>query len=64
MIEYTYFEVFLIVAFFVVLGYALKYHEEAKTAARFIKAMLDEPKLYDKLKNEHDAFMKEMRNAD
>lgn len=64
MIEYTYFEVFLIIAFFVVLGYALKYHGEVKMSRRFIKAMLDEPKLYNKIKNEHDAFMKEMRNAD
>lgn len=64
MIEYTYFEVFLIVAFFVVLGYALKYHEEAKSAKRFIKILLDEPELYAKVKKEHDAFVKELRNAD
>lgn len=64
MIEYTYFEVFLMVAFFVVLGFAFKYHEEAKMAKRFIKAMLDEPKVYDEVKKAHDLHVKEMRNAD
>lgn len=64
MIEYTYFEVFLMVAFFVVLGYALKYHEEAKSVKRFIKILLDEPEVYAKVKKEHDAFVKGLRNAD
>lgn len=64
MIEYTYFEIFLMCAFFVVLGYALKYHEEAKSAKRFIKILLDEPEMYERIKKEHDTFMEEMRNAD
>lgn len=64
MIEYTYFEVFLMCAFFVALGYALKYREEARGAKRFIKILLDEPEVYAKIKKEHDAFVKELRNAD
>ena len=63
MIEYTYFEVFLICAFFVALGYALKYREEATGAKRFIKALLSHDELYAKVKKEHDEFMKETRNA-
>lgn len=64
MIEYTYFEVFLMCAFFVALGYALKYYEEAKTAKRFIKALLQHDELYAKMKKEHDDYVKELRNAD
>lgn len=64
MIEYTYFEIFLICAFFIALGYALKYREEAIAAKRFIKAILADKILYDKIKNEHDIFMKELKNAD
>jgi hypothetical protein len=64
MIEYTYFELFLMGAFFVTLGYALKYREEAIATKRFIKAILADKILYDKIKSEHDTFMKELRNAD
>lgn len=63
MIEYTYFEVFLIVAFFVALGYAFKYYEEAKTAKRFIKALLQHDELYAKMKKDHDDFVKGIKNA-
>lgn len=63
MIQYTYFELFLICAFFIALGYALKYREEAIGAKRFIKILLDEPEVYTKIKKEHDDFMKETRNA-
>jgi hypothetical protein len=64
MIEYTYFEVFLLCAFFIVLGYAFKYHEEAKTAKLIVRAMLQDKSVYDRMKNDHDTFMKELRNAD
>jgi len=64
MIEYTYFEIFLICAFFIALGYALKYREEAKTTKHVLKAMLQDKSVYDRLKNDHDTFMKEIRNAD
>lgn len=64
MIEYTYFELFLMVAFFIALGFALKYREEASSAKKFIKILLQEPDVYAKIKKEHDNFMKEIRNAD
>ena len=64
MIEYTYFEIFLICAFFVVLGYALKYREEAMGTKRLLKAMLSDRAVYDRIKGDHDTFMKELRNAD
>ena len=64
MIEYTYFEVFLLCAFFIALGYAFKYHEEAKTAKLIVRAMLQDKSVYDRMKNDHDTFMKELRNAD
>lgn len=64
MIEYTYFEIFLLCAFFIVLGYAFKYHEEAKTAKHVLRAMLQDKSVYDRMKNDHDTFMKELRNAD
>lgn len=64
MIEYTYFEIFLLCAFFIVLGYALKHHEEAKTAKLIVRAMLQDKSVYDRMKNDHDTFMKELRNAD
>ena len=64
MSEYTYFEIFLMCAFFVTLGYALKFREEAKGAKRFIKILLNEPEFYARAKKEHDAFAKEFRNAD
>ena len=64
MIEYTYFEIFLLCAFFIALGYAFKYHEEAKTAKLIVRAMLQDKSVYDRMKNDHDTFMKELRNAD
>lgn len=64
MIEYTYFEIFLMCAFFIALGYALKYREETITAKRFLKALLNEPEIYARVKKEHDDFMKELKNAD
>ena len=64
MIEYTYFEVFLLCAFFIAMGYAFKYHEEAKTAKLIVRAMLQDKSVYDRMKNDHDTFIKELRNAD
>ena len=64
MIEYTYFEIFLICAFFIALGYALKYREESTMGKRMIRAMLNDRDIYDRMKNDHDSFMKELRNAD
>lgn len=64
MIEYTYFEIFLICAFFIALGYALKYREESIMGKRMIRAMLNDRDIYDRMKNDHDSFMKELRNAD
>lgn len=64
MIEYTYFEIFLICAFFIALGYALKYREESITTKRVIRAMLQDQSIYNRMKNDHDTFIKELRNAD
>ena len=64
MIEYTYFEIFLLCAFFIALGYAFKYHEEAKTAKLIVRAMLQDKSVYDRMKNDHDTFIEELRNAD
>lgn len=64
MIEYTYFEIFLICAFFIALGYAFKYREETKMAKHLLKAMLKDKSVYDRMKNDHDTFIKELRNAD
>lgn len=64
MIEYTYFEIFLICAFFITLGFALKYREESIGTRRLLKAMLSDRTVYDKIKADHDTFMKEFRNAD
>lgn len=64
MIEYTYFEIFLICAFFIALGFALKYREESIGAKRLLKAMLKDRAIYDKIKADHDTFMKGLRNAD
>ena len=63
MIEYTYFEIFLMCAFFVALGYALKYREESLSARKFIRALVNEPELYAKFKKDHDDFVKEIKNA-
>ena len=64
MIEYTYFEIFLICAFFIALGYALKYREEYSSAKLLIRAMLSDRTMYDRMKADHDMFIKELRNAD
>ena len=64
MIEYTYLEIFLFCAFVLVLGFAFKYHEEAKTAKHVLKAMLRDQSIYDRMKADHDTFMKELKNAD
>lgn len=64
MIEYTYFEIFLICAFFITLGFALKYREESIGVKKLLKAMLSDRAVYDRIKGDHDAFMKELRNAD
>ena len=63
MIEYTYFELFLICAFFIVLGFALKYHEEAKSAKRFIKILIEQPDVYSKVRKDYDDFVKGAKNA-
>ena len=59
MIEYTYLEIFLFCAFFVALGYAFKYHEEAKMTKHVLKAMLTDRNIYDKMKADLDAFVKD-----
>jgi hypothetical protein len=64
MIEYTYLEIFLFCAFFAALGFAFKYHEEAKTGKQVIRAMLRDKTMYDRMKDDHDTFMKELENAD
>lgn len=64
MIEYTYFEIFLLCAFFIALGYAFKYYEDAKTAKLILRAMLNDKAVYDRMKDDHDTFMKELKNAD
>jgi hypothetical protein len=64
MIEYTYLEIFLFCAFVLALGYALKYREEYSSAKLLIRAMLSDRDIYDRMKNDHDTFMKELRNAD
>jgi hypothetical protein len=64
MIEYTYFEIFLICAFFIALGYSLKYHEEAKMAKNVLKAMLRDKSINDRMKADHDTFIEELKNAD
>lgn len=64
MIEYTYFEIFLICAFFVAMGFAFNYHEEARTAKHILKTMLRDRSVYDRMKRDHDTFMEELKNAD
>jgi hypothetical protein len=64
MIEYTYLEIFLFCAFFVALGYAFKYREEASTGKQVIRAMLRDKSIYDSMKSDHDTFIKELKNAD
>ena len=64
MIEYTYLEIFLFCAFFAALGFAFKYHEEAKTSKQVIRAMLRDQSIYDRMKRDHDTFIEELKNAD
>jgi hypothetical protein len=64
MIEYTYLEIFLFCAFFAALGFAFKYHEEAKTGKHVIRAMLRDQSIYDRMKADHDTFIEELKNAD
>lgn len=63
MIEYTYFELFLMCAFFIALGFALKYREESLTGKKFVKMLIENEKVYMKVKTEYNTFM-EARNAD
>jgi hypothetical protein len=64
MIEYTYLEISLFCAFVLALGFALKYREESIMGKQVIKAMLDDPETYNRFKDKHDTFIKELRNAD
>ena len=64
MIEYTYFEIFLLCAFFIALGYALKYREESHTAKRFVKMLIEDEQIYKRVHSEYTTFTKELRNAD
>lgn len=63
MIEYTYFELFLMCAFFIALGFALKYREESIKGKHFVKMLVENDKVYAKVKAEYNSF-KEMRHAD
>jgi hypothetical protein len=62
MIEYTYLEIFLFCAFVLVLGYAFKYHEERNDAKRFIRAMLNDRAMYDRVKADHDMFIEGLKS--
>lgn len=63
MIEYTYFEVVLMVAFFIALGYAFKFREEAIGAKRFLKLLIEDETTYKRVKRSFDETMEEMKNA-
>jgi hypothetical protein len=62
MIEYTYLEIVLFCAFVVVLGYAFKYREESVSAKSFIRAMLKDRAMYDRVKEDHDSFMEGLKS--
>ena len=62
MIEYTYLEIVLFCAFVVVLGYAFKYHEESVSAKHFIRAMLKDRAMYDRVKEDHDSLMEGLKS--
>ena len=62
MIEYTYLEIFLFCAFVVVLGYAFKYREESVSAKHFIRAMLNDRAMYDRVKADHDMFIEGLKS--
>jgi len=64
MIEYTYFELFLMLCCFVLGGFVTKYREEARSSQTLVRAMLKDEAVYRRIKSDHDTFMKEMRNAD
>lgn len=63
MIEYTYFELFLLCAFFVVLAYMFKFREESRMHKKFIRVLLSEPALYEKVRADLIEAEKEIRNA-
>jgi hypothetical protein len=64
MIEYTYLEIFLFCAFFVALGFALKYREESIMGKQVIIAMIEDQSIFNRMKDNHDATTKELENAD
>ena len=63
MIEYTYFELFLLCAFFVVLAYMFKFREESRSHRKFISIILSDPDLYNKIRTDLVEAEKEIRNA-
>jgi hypothetical protein len=64
MMEFTLTEMWLIVWALAGTAYTLKYREEAKVAKHLLKAMLREQAVYDRMKADHDTFMKEMKDAE
>jgi len=64
MMELTLTEMWLIVWAVAGTAYALKYREEAKMTKHLLKAMLKEQAVYDRMKADHDTFIKELKNAD
>jgi hypothetical protein len=62
--ELTLTEMWLIVWAVAGTAYALKYREEAKMTKHLLKAMLKEQAVYDRMKADHDTFIKELKNAD
>ncbi len=64
MMEFTLTEMWLIVWAVAGTAYALKFREEAKMAKHLLKAMLRDQVVYDRMKADHDTFIKELKNAD
>lgn len=62
--EFTLTEMWLIVWAIAATAYALKFREEAKMVKHLLKAMLRDQVVYDRMKADHDTFMKEMKDAE
>lgn len=62
--EFTLTEMWLIVWAVAGTAYALKFREEAKMTKHLLKAMLQNQTVYDRMKADHDTFVKEMKDAE
>jgi len=62
--EFTLTEMWLIVWAVAGTAYALKFREEAKMTKHLLKAMLRDQAVYDRMKADHDTFIKELRDAE